>query len=47
MNTGFPEECLLPQSFDFNGPDNRLDVVGIFFFNTENLVLVHKTPCVL
>ncbi|XP_076436287.1 ATP-dependent RNA helicase A-like isoform X2 [Babylonia areolata] len=25
-NTGFPEECLLPQPFNFTGPDNRLDV---------------------
>ncbi|KAL8568221.1 hypothetical protein ACOMHN_027744 [Nucella lapillus] len=25
-NMGFPEECLLPQPFNFTGPDNRLDV---------------------
>nr|KAG5703072.1 hypothetical protein BaRGS_016233 [Batillaria attramentaria]KAG5706592.1 hypothetical protein BaRGS_005662 [Batillaria attramentaria] len=26
VNVGFPEECLLPQAFNFTGPDNRLDV---------------------
>ncbi|PVD18246.1 hypothetical protein C0Q70_21779 [Pomacea canaliculata] len=38
VNTGFPEVCLLPQSFDFNGPDNNLDVV-------ENLVLAITLLC--
>lgn len=27
LNTGFPEECLLPQAFNFRGPDAKLDVV--------------------
>ncbi|KAL3871841.1 hypothetical protein ACJMK2_039813 [Sinanodonta woodiana] len=27
MNAGFPEECLLPQMFNYNGPDNKLDTV--------------------
>ncbi|KAK6979986.1 ATP-dependent RNA helicase A-like isoform X1 [Biomphalaria glabrata] len=26
INGGFPEECLLPQSFNFTGPDNKLDI---------------------
>ncbi|KAH9505328.1 ATP-dependent RNA helicase A [Bulinus truncatus] len=26
MNAGFPEECLLPQGFNFTGPDNKLDI---------------------
>ena len=29
-NIGFPEESLLPQSFNFTGPDNQLDVVVVF-----------------
>ena len=28
VNSGFPEECLAPQSFSFNGPDLKLDVVS-------------------
>ncbi|ESO96009.1 hypothetical protein LOTGIDRAFT_116243 [Lottia gigantea] len=27
VNVGFPEESLMPQTFSFTGPDNRLDVV--------------------
>jgi ATP-dependent RNA helicase A len=27
VNTGFPEECLTPLSFNFNGPDRNLDVI--------------------
>ena len=27
INADFPEECLLPQMFNYNGPDNKLDVV--------------------
>lgn len=31
-NIGFPEESLLPQAFNFMGPDNNLDVVGVARF---------------
>ncbi|ELT91287.1 hypothetical protein CAPTEDRAFT_220258 [Capitella teleta] len=27
VNAGFPEECLLPQTFNYSGPDTKLDVI--------------------
>lgn len=27
MAVGFPEDCLIPQSFSFHGPDQNLDAV--------------------
>ncbi|XP_021355773.1 ATP-dependent RNA helicase A-like protein [Mizuhopecten yessoensis] len=27
INSGFPEECLLPQVYNYNGPDSNLDMV--------------------
>ena len=30
VNAGFPEESLMPQTFNFNGPDFKLDVVRKF-----------------
>ena len=30
MMGGFPEECLMPQSFNFNGEDANLDMVGSY-----------------
>lgn len=27
INADFPEECLMPQMFNYNGPDNKMDVV--------------------
>lgn len=28
VNADFPEECLMPQMFNYNGPDNKMDVVS-------------------
>ena len=28
VNTGFPEDALCPQVFEYNGPDFKLDVVS-------------------
>jgi hypothetical protein len=36
VNVGFPEECMTPLVFNFNGPDRNLDMV-------KNLVKLHST----
>ncbi|XP_045616540.1 ATP-dependent RNA helicase A isoform X2 [Procambarus clarkii] len=44
VNTaGFPEECLLPQTFNFYGPDPKLDmVVGLLALGHYPNVCAHK-----
>lgn len=43
VNVGFPEECLLPQAFNFTGPDNRLDVaITLLCLGLYPNVCVHK-----
>ncbi|KAK3874012.1 hypothetical protein Pcinc_021030 [Petrolisthes cinctipes] len=43
VNTGFPEECLLPQSFNFYGPDPKLDLlVGLITLGHYPNVCAHK-----
>ncbi|KAK8730414.1 hypothetical protein OTU49_007995 [Cherax quadricarinatus] len=44
VNTaGFPEECLLPQTFNFYGPDPKLDlVVGLLTLGHYPNVCAHK-----
>ena len=46
-NIGFPEESLLPQSFNFTGPDNQLDVVGVccLSFLLQLLLAFPRSPC--
>lgn len=43
VNAGFPEECLLPQSFNFYGPDPKLDLlVGLITLGHYPNVCAHK-----
>uniref|UniRef100_A0A8C2ZEU4 RNA helicase n=1 Tax=Cyclopterus lumpus TaxID=8103 RepID=A0A8C2ZEU4_CYCLU len=43
VNSGFPEECLVTQTFDAVGPDNNLDlVVSLLTFGSYPNVCVHK-----
>ncbi|XP_055008061.1 ATP-dependent RNA helicase A isoform X1 [Boleophthalmus pectinirostris] len=43
INAGFPEECLLTQSFNTVGPDNSLDVViSLITFGSYPNVCYHK-----
>ncbi|CAL9689435.1 unnamed protein product [Knipowitschia caucasica] len=43
INAGFPEECLLTQSFNTMGPDNSLDVViSLVTFGSYPNVCYHK-----
>ncbi|KAG7157775.1 ATP-dependent RNA helicase A protein-like [Homarus americanus] len=43
VNAGFPEECLLPQSYNFYGPDPKLDlVVGLLVLGHYPNVCAHK-----
>lgn len=43
VNAGFPEECLLPHTYNFYGPDPKLDlVVGLLALGHYPNVCVHK-----
>lgn len=43
MSAGFPEECLLPQSYNFYGPDPKLDlVVALLTLGHYPNVCAHK-----
>ncbi|XP_068238169.1 ATP-dependent RNA helicase A protein [Palaemon carinicauda] len=43
VSAGFPEECLLPQSYNFVGPDPKVDViVGLMTLGHYPNVCVHK-----
>ena len=43
IGEGFPEECLVPQVYNFNGPDSKLDVViGLLAMGLYPNVCMHK-----
>ena len=43
VQSGFPEECMVPQVFNFTGPDPKLDMlVALISMGTYPNVCMHK-----
>ncbi|GFO19483.1 ATP-dependent RNA helicase a-like protein [Plakobranchus ocellatus] len=46
-NAGFPEECLMPQAFNFAGPDNRLDIIRTRAVSCKQMTNVYPVQLLL